>query len=144
MRMVIHCKWSQMNFSLLLVPPLMFLPPLCSHIKQKTQFENPVMEAKKKLSAETLTGAPGPAATPAGNCTRSRDLWSRNSWYIVIWNTPMTYVYQKTFSRSPQLKHLSESEDSQKEKKMRLWVKWLISLGCLFIIYHLGSLPPRD
>lgn len=109
-----------MNFSLLLVPSLMFLPPLCSHIKQKTQFENPVMEAKKKLSAETPTGAPGPAATPAGNRTRSRDLWSRNSRYIVIWNTPMTYVYQKTFSQSPQLKHLSETEDSQKAKRMRL------------------------
>lgn len=36
------------------------------------------MEAKKKLSAETLTGAPGPAATPTGNRTLSRDLRSRN------------------------------------------------------------------
>ncbi|TNM86682.1 hypothetical protein fugu_006912 [Takifugu bimaculatus] len=36
----------------------------CSgHINQKTQFENPVMEAKKKLSAEAPSAAPPPAAT---------------------------------------------------------------------------------
>lgn len=63
-----------MNVGPLLGPPLMFLPLLCSHINQKTQFENPVMEAKKKLSAETLTGAPGPAATPAGNGRNGRDV----------------------------------------------------------------------
>lgn len=57
---------------LLLAAPLMFLPPLFSHINQKTQFENPVMEAKKKLTAETPTGAPGPAAPPAGNSRSTR------------------------------------------------------------------------
>lgn len=105
-RMVIHRKWAQMNFSLLLVPSLMFLPLMCSHINQKTQFENPVMEAKRKLSAETPTGAPGPAAPPAGNCIRSCDLWSKNDRYVVtykvIWNRPMTWVCQRTFSHLPQ------------------------------------------
>ncbi|XP_062248145.1 membrane-associated guanylate kinase, WW and PDZ domain-containing protein 3a isoform X2 [Platichthys flesus] len=35
------------------------------HINQKTQFENPVMEAKRKLSVDTPLAAPQPAATPS-------------------------------------------------------------------------------
>lgn len=35
---------------------------LCSHINQKTQFENPVMEAKKKSTPAAQT----PAAVPTG------------------------------------------------------------------------------
>ncbi|KAF7662140.1 hypothetical protein LDENG_00245050 [Lucifuga dentata] len=34
------------------------------HINQKTQFENPVQEAKRKLSMDTPTSAQSPAATP--------------------------------------------------------------------------------
>lgn len=48
---------------------------LLSHINQKTQFENPVMEAKRKLSTDPPTGAsPQPeAAAPPGN-SRSDNL----------------------------------------------------------------------
>uniref|UniRef100_A0A3Q1FMX2 Membrane-associated guanylate kinase, WW and PDZ domain-containing protein 3 n=1 Tax=Acanthochromis polyacanthus TaxID=80966 RepID=A0A3Q1FMX2_9TELE len=35
------------------------------HINQKTQFENPVLEAKRKLSVDTPIAAPPPAATPS-------------------------------------------------------------------------------
>ncbi|CAB1459397.1 unnamed protein product [Pleuronectes platessa] len=35
------------------------------HINQKTQFENPVMEAKRKLSVDTPLAVPTPAATPS-------------------------------------------------------------------------------
>ncbi|XP_060930147.1 membrane-associated guanylate kinase, WW and PDZ domain-containing protein 3a [Limanda limanda] len=35
------------------------------HINQKTQFENPVMEAKMKLSVDTPIAVPTPAATPS-------------------------------------------------------------------------------
>lgn len=38
----------------------------CSHINQKTQFENPVMEAKRKFMADTPTAAPPPLAPPSG------------------------------------------------------------------------------
>ena len=46
---------------------------MCSHINQKTQFENPVMEAKRKMSVDMPTAAPPPAAAPAGNCTRDQE-----------------------------------------------------------------------
>uniref|UniRef100_A0A3Q3A5J7 Membrane-associated guanylate kinase, WW and PDZ domain-containing protein 3 n=1 Tax=Kryptolebias marmoratus TaxID=37003 RepID=A0A3Q3A5J7_KRYMA len=36
------------------------------HINQKTQFENPVMEAKKKLSVDTPSAVQPPAAVPTG------------------------------------------------------------------------------
>lgn len=39
----------------------------CSHINQKTQFENPVLEAKKKLSQETAAVQQAAAAPPQGN-----------------------------------------------------------------------------
>lgn len=128
-----------MNFSLLLVPSLMFLPPLCSHINQKTQFENPVMEAKKKLSAETPPGAPGPAATPAGNCARNGDLCL----YIVIFEHAcdvclpenlQSFTAAETFLRTGRLEEIKQDVAV---------VKWLVLLGCLLIIYHLWSLLPR-
>ena len=40
---------------------------LCSHINQKTQFENPVVEAKKKLSQETAASQQAAAAPSQGN-----------------------------------------------------------------------------
>ncbi|TNN38294.1 Membrane-associated guanylate kinase, WW and PDZ domain-containing protein 3 [Liparis tanakae] len=36
------------------------------HINQKTQFENPVQEAKRKLSVDAPTAVLLPAATPSG------------------------------------------------------------------------------
>lgn len=37
----------------------------CSHINQKTQFENPVLEAKKRLNQETAIQQAAAAATSA-------------------------------------------------------------------------------
>lgn len=39
----------------------------CSHINQKTQFENPVLEAKRKLSLDTPSSGQQGATTPSGN-----------------------------------------------------------------------------
>lgn len=50
----------------LVLAHLTMLSPLCSHINQKTQFENPVMEAKRKMSVDMPAAAPPPAAAPAG------------------------------------------------------------------------------
>lgn len=45
----------------------LLLLSLFSHINQKTQFENPVQEAKRNLSADVPTAVLLPAATPSGN-----------------------------------------------------------------------------
>uniref|UniRef100_G3PAH7 Membrane-associated guanylate kinase, WW and PDZ domain-containing protein 3 n=1 Tax=Gasterosteus aculeatus aculeatus TaxID=481459 RepID=G3PAH7_GASAC len=42
------------------------------HINQKTQFENPVQEAKRNLSADVPTAVLLPAATPSGNHAGAR------------------------------------------------------------------------
>lgn len=76
----------------------MFLHPLFSHINQKTQFENPVMEAKKKLSAEAPSGAPPPATTSPGRCAGSHEQNGSISIRAVIWNMP---IYQKMFTLPP-------------------------------------------
>lgn len=39
----------------------------CSHINQKTQFENPVLEAKKRLNQETAIQQAAAAAPSQGN-----------------------------------------------------------------------------
>lgn len=64
------------NWHLVFVHVMSLCSPV-SHINQKTQFENPVMEAKKKLSTDTPTGGPPPAATPTGN--DNQPPWSRNT-----------------------------------------------------------------
>uniref|UniRef100_A0A096LQZ7 Membrane-associated guanylate kinase, WW and PDZ domain-containing protein 1 n=1 Tax=Poecilia formosa TaxID=48698 RepID=A0A096LQZ7_POEFO len=48
------------------------------HINQKTQFENPVMEAKRKLSDDTPTAVQPPAAAPSGK-TLNLSLSSRST-----------------------------------------------------------------
>lgn len=51
---------------------------LCySHINQKTQFENPVLEAKKKLSQETAAIQQAAAAPSQGNNAECAPLFFR-------------------------------------------------------------------
>lgn len=50
---------------------------LCySHINQKTQFENPVLEAKKKLSQETAAIQQAAAAPSQGNIAECTPLFN--------------------------------------------------------------------
>lgn len=60
----------------------LILYSLYSHINQKTQFENPVMEAKRKLSVDTPIAAPPQAATPSGNCTYNARAAGILKWFI--------------------------------------------------------------
>ena len=46
-----------------------------SHINQKTQFENPVLEAKRKMSQDTTTPGQQGTPTPSGNTQEVELLW---------------------------------------------------------------------
>jgi len=70
----------------------MLLSPVCSHINQKTQFENPVMEAKRKLSVDTPIAAQPQAAAPSGKCTKNQALW--NSSCVILSGSQVRKILQ--------------------------------------------------
>lgn len=73
--------------------------PLCSHINQKTQFENPVLEAKRKLSVDIPTAVPPLAATPSGNCTHNQALWSRNCRSVIYSSLRVSFCKLEAMGR---------------------------------------------
>lgn len=64
---------------------------LCySHINQKTQFENPVLEAKKKLSQETAAIQQAAAAPSQGNIAECTPLFKSSTGFINVFHGVIT------------------------------------------------------